>query len=154
MSKEEIIKADNGSCFENKDVARDVFIKKGLDPKKYAIVQSIEEGGWIIQKKESFSQVNLSRKMKAVLKDEKFLWVRLSPPSGNDLKKIPITVRGATIICARGVDICLPESYVKVLETAIEGVWENGVRYERLRCPFMIIREGTRKEFEELFSKS
>lgn len=154
VKKKEIVRQDNGSCFESADVAKEIFLKKGLDPKKYAIVQSVEENGWLIVEKDEFTHANLSHKMKAILRDEKFLWIRISPGSSdNDLKKIPITIRGATIICSRGVDLCLPESYVKVLETAIEGIWDNNVRFERLRFPFMIIREGTRAEFEELFSQ-
>ena len=147
------ITKSNGQPFSGKSEAREVFIKKKLNPKEYIISSAKDGNGYVIVKKSvDIGPVTLSRHMLQVVQDEKFYFINISPPSNNnELRKIPITIRGATILCSRGIEICLPESYINVLRTAIVGVWENGVRYEEVRFPFSVIREGTKEDFEKCF---
>ena len=149
------IMRDNGSSFTSKEEAFDVFCRMELDSNEYVIAPHAN-GGFFIKLDRLEDKVKpkpMSIDLRRVTKgNDKFLNVIIAAPtSPNDLKIIPITVRGATLLCRRGVKICLPESYVNVLKNAIEGIWENGVRFENQRFPYTVVSEATRKDFQKMF---
>jgi len=161
MSDKVIVKND-GSPFSTHAAALLVLRKKKLPETEYT-VREIEDGFGIVKIPVPIPEDLLEDDEFAVSEELStcdYAWVQISPPSGaHDLKKVPLTCNGACILASRSVPVCLPRSYIGILDDAIitdhravDDPDGTPLVTERLRFPYNYLRVGTRKEFEKLFA--
>ena len=153
------ILGSDGSPFKTLTAAKMVFTKRKLDAEKYVIEELSEDEGKgfrIIEAPEKIAEPVVIDS-KGNIEMGEFPIIRIGPPGRGESKKVDLGLNGVLYRVTRGRNVCLPKSFVKVLDTAVERVYpeleegEDAKPYDRQRFPYTFIRNGTRSDFVKMF---
>lgn len=160
--------SETGTPFASEQAARDYIKAKELDrtnfvPKKY-------QGGWAIYDIEATISLASGQMTGGATAEsgapEKYFEVEFNETdSANECPHVPLIVNNWDIRVQRGTAVILPERFLSVAKNATRinyvpdgsasGVGRQPMKAQGviMRYPFRIIREATKKEFEEGLAK-
>jgi len=143
--------------------------RKGLNPNEWEVLP--ESGGFVIARitedlaagqVETDSQPPSEGIPEAKTPDEKY-WVVIfqGKPLATDQDDIALGVNNETVLVPRGQETILPDRFLEAARNATHSIVKpkrmgNDMRLvpETVsRCPFHVLREATKKDFEELRQK-
>ena len=157
---------ESGEPFASEQAARDFIRTKELDranflPRKY-------QGGWAVYDLEAMTAMASGQMVSPSVpeKPEKYFEVEFTPSgSANDCPHVPLIVGNWDLRVQRGKPVILPERFIEVARHAVHtnyvpddsasGTGKQPLKAQGtiMRYPFRIIKEATRKEFEEGLAK-
>ena len=161
---DQVVLSEKGVPFQREQDAKAMIQRRGFDKKYHKVIKY--QGGWAIARDfesyESDRQAAIASQLADTSKKEQksgYHVINIQPASSpNDLKIVPLSLNGQCIRCKRGVDICLPDPFIQVLEHATETRYhivpgEPRTSEEVPRFPFSIVRESDEAEFKRMFKR-
>lgn len=150
---------DDGNPFANREDAQRYIKAKELDPANF--IPRKYQGGWAVLDLNAATEQDTTAKM-VDQPAEKYFQVEFNPTGGaNDFPHVQLQVNNWDIRIQRGKPVVLPERFVECARNAVQtnyvpdesakGVGRQPMKAQGtiMRYQFRIIREATKKEFEE-----
>lgn len=155
----EPIVSKDGSPFKTLTAAKVAFTKLGLSVDEYAVEEVEDSGGFRIIKRDGSIAEPVVVGADGKIKMGDYPVIMIAPGGKGELKKVPIGVGGVVLNVERGKQVCIPFTYVDVLDHTIEVIYpevdegEEAEPYKRPRYSYTFIRNGTRAEFERMIKE-
>jgi hypothetical protein len=148
-----------GQPFESETLAIAQFRKEGRDKSKEAVVP--HKGGYAIVNIAALAEIVSTPPsvQQPTEKPMKYWVVNFNQrQSANEVQAIPLSLNGLELRIQRGVDVCLPESFIEIAEHASMTNWDTRTGDPSIpvkasgtifRFPFRRVREASEEEFKK-----
>ena len=155
------ILAKDGNPFTSQQLANMELKRREYDPKQYAVVK--RQGGWAICDIQALTaSVDGANRTQPQANAETYWWIEPSQRgSPNELQYVPINCNGWQLRLARGKESCVPQSFLNILDHAVQKQFEVSddpkVPIKEVgtfrRYPYRKIREGTEEDFRRCLAE-